>query len=230
MNSDSCPPLKLAFKRILGVRRRRNYHNARINHHLELVFIHIPKTAGSSITTALNEHADSAEKLSPKIGKHAKAWEVRFLLGEQLWQNYFSFAFVRNPWDLMVSSYHWWLQKAVSMKQYHRHVQRIQKMGDFKTFIRSKYGCRMINERYGNLYDWISDYKTGEKIVDYVGRVETLQEDWENICERIGIKPAVISRLNTTHRTAYREYYDKETREFVARRFHKSIELFGYEF
>ncbi len=230
MNSDFYPPLKLAYKKLLGYRVRRKYHNPRVNHQLGVIFIHIPKTAGNSITTALNEHSDPSEKQSPKIGKHAKAWEVRFLLGEEQWQNYFSFAFVRNPWDLMVSSYHWWLQKAIDMKQYRRHVRRIQRKGDFKKFIRSKYGRCMINERYGNLFDWISDYSTGEKIVDYVGRVETLQQDWEKICKHAGMEPGVIGRLNATRRSDYRDYYDNETRGLVAKRFYKIIDMFGYEF
>ena len=230
LNKESFPALKKAYKQLTGCRRRIKYHNARVVHDHKLIFIHIPKAAGSSITNTLNQLPRDTENLSPKIGKHAKAWEVRFLLGHEIWDQYFSFAFVRNPWDLMVSSYHWWLQKAVNMPQYSKHVRRIQNMGSFYEFMHSVYGQKMINERHGGLYDWISDPKTGELLVDFVGKVEQIEEDWQEICKRANINAAQIGHDNRTDRSNYREYYDDETKKIVARRFRRTIEKFGYEF
>jgi hypothetical protein len=230
MNPDHFPTLKITTKKLFRVHKRVNRHNPRIQHEYQAIFIHIPKTAGTSITEELKKLPKKHENLSPKLSKHAKAWEVRALLGKELWDNYFTFSFVRNPWDLMVSSYHWWLQKAVNMKQYSGHVKKIQNKGNFREFLRSKYGQKMINERYGDLYDWLADPKTGRRIIDYVGSVESLQEDWQHICRRLGIEPGSVGQHNPTRRDDYREYYDDKSKDLVAQRFARSIREFGYEF
>jgi hypothetical protein len=71
---------------------------------LKYVFIHIPKCAGSSIHRALGVlHAQRSLPVGkPKYHKHAKAATVREVLGPA-WNECFKFAFIRNPWDLMVS-------------------------------------------------------------------------------------------------------------------------------
>jgi hypothetical protein len=171
--------------------------------------------------------SDSGLK-SPKIGKHAKAYEIKFLLGEDTWKRYFSFAFVRNPWDLMVSCYHWWLQKAPQLPPHRRKAVRVKKMPDFTEFMASEFGKYMINERYGNLYDWISE--RDEIIVDYVGKVESIGDDWKAICEHVGMEATAIPHLNRTERRDYRDYYNPAARELVADRFSRTIKQFGYTF
>jgi len=223
--------LKLFGKKLLGFRRRWNYSNGRIRHEQKIIFVHIPKTAGNSITKALSEVdnvPNKKRKKSPKIAKHAKAFEVRYLLGEDIWEDYFTFSFVRNPWDLMVSSYKWWRQKAANrVKRYANVARKIQSM-DFQEFVNSKYGKYMINERYGNFFDWLSN---GEEImVDFVGKVENINEDWAKICEINNLDHIEMPHENKTDRVSYRDYYNDETRQMVAKRFQKSIKYFDYSF
>lgn len=223
--------LKLFGKRLLGYKKRWNYKTGRIHHEQKMIFVHIPKTAGNSITRALKQ-ADPVDnekrKRSPKIAKHAKAFEIKYLLGEEIWNNYFSFSFVRNPWDLMVSSYNWWKQKgAQRVKRYGKVARKIENM-DFAKFMHSKYGRYMINERYGNFYDWLSE--NDKIIVDFIGKVESIDEDWEKICKLNNLKHIEMPHINKSKRTDYRKYYDAETREIVARRFRKGIEKFDYSF
>ncbi len=227
-HKERFPQLRLALKGALGYRRRIKYHNNRINHIHQCIFVHIPKTAGSSVTNALNAVSGPAEQKSPKIGKHAKAYEIKFLLGKDLWERYFTFTFVRNPWDLMVSSYHWWLQKAPQLPPHRRRAERVKRMSGFSEFIQSDLGRYMINERHGNLFDWITE--NDKIIVDYVGKVETIDRDWKIICEQIGMDAPAIPHINKTARKGYRDYYTPETKKLVAYRFQKSIELFNYDF
>ena len=203
----------------------------RISHDYKCIFIHIPKTGGNSITMALNKlpkKNNTPERSTPSIGKHAKARNVKRALGNDVWEEYFSFALVRNPWDLMVSSYHWWLQKAYKWEHTHTDIKEIERMGSFDNFMHSKYGQEQINEYEGALFDWISE--NDEVIVDFVGRFENFQKDWNKICEHIGVVPTTIPHANKTQRKNYREYYTPETKQIVHERFKKVIDLYGYEF
>jgi len=197
---------------------------------LRYVFIHIPKCAGSSIHRALNTlHAQRSLLVGkPKYHKHAKAVKVREVLGPA-WNECFKFAFVRNPWDLMVSSYHWWLTYAELYPALHEDVARVREMGTFSVFIRSEFGRLMLNEHYGgDLTEWISDGH--EIVVDFVGRYENLNEDWSKVCRALQVSTLPLERENQVVRQDYRVFYDDESRELVANRFCRTIELFGYRF
>ena len=197
---------------------------------LNYVFIHIPKCAGTSVHRALATlHDQRSLPIDPRrYHKHSKASDVRRILGPA-WNRAFKFSVVRNPWDLMVSSYHWWLIHAGNFASLARHVSRIKEMGNFRVFIRSDYGINMLNEQPGrDLLDWISE---GDKvIVDFVGRYENLDSDWEQICKRLDVAPIALTRENQVPRADYQSFYDETSRQLVADRFAKSIELFGYQF
>jgi hypothetical protein len=205
--------------------RRHEY----VLHGYRCIFVHIPKTGGDSIHEALASLPRKTDVIAPRLPKHAKAFEVRDVLGDAVWKDYFSFAFVRNPWDQMVSSYHWWLQKApVYAKLRDPDVCRVRRMQSFAEFLDSGYGRTMINEMPGNTFDWIS--QDGQIIVDFVGRFEHFGRDWLTVCDRLGISPPALPHVNSTRRQPYREYYTDETRAIVEQRFRKIIETFGYEF
>ena len=71
---------------------------------------------------------------------------------------------------------------------------------------------------------------SGEKLVDFVARFETLDEDFDIICKKIGIKSLKLPHLNVSDRDHYRKYYTQETQELVQEFYKEDIELFGYSF
>jgi hypothetical protein len=197
---------------------------------LGYVFIHTPKCAGTSIHRALRTIHDrlSLPLDERKYHKHEKASEVRRILGPT-WDKCFTFSFIRNPWDLMVSSYHWWLNHASQFPSLVEHASKVKALPDFGAFIRSPYGSEMINEQQGkDLTDWISD---GDKvIVDLVGRYENLEQDWQRVCEALKIESLPLTRENRVARSDYRSFYDVASQRLVADRFARTIKQFGYEF
>lgn len=137
----------------------------------------------------------------------------------ETFDKYFKFAFVRNPWDRLVSEYEFLLEKPT-----HGRHARVKKLNSFKHFIqmqiprRDAYQINMLCDRHGKL------------LVDFVGKLENLQSDWQTVCARIGIPDQPLQRKNATQHRHYQDYYDNESRQLVARHWSREIELFEYAF
>ncbi|MDX6766402.1 MAG: sulfotransferase family 2 domain-containing protein [Candidatus Methylacidiphilales bacterium] len=214
-------------------REGRIYNNKRILHDYKCIFIHIPKTAGTSVSRALFELPKTIDTEYPRSirklrFKHLKATAVKSYLGDETWNRHFSFAFVRNPWDLMVSSYNWWVQKASHDPTFKDRIGSSEWLSNFESFIFSPFGRFKLNELEGNMLDWVTE--NGDIIVDYVGKVETFNSDWAAICHKINAPFRPMPCLNSTIRLDYRQYYNSRTRAAIAERFHREIELFEYKY
>jgi hypothetical protein len=178
------------------------------------VFIHINKTGGSSIEKALGIGLD-----------HSTALEKYRQLGEAAWQRKFTFTMVRNPWDKVVSHYHYRVRTNQTG------------LGDnpipFGDWLRRCYIDR--DPRY---YDnprmfmpqrkWLVDENDG-LLVEFVGRFENLQQDFQSITTRLGVK-AQLGHAKPSSRGSYRDYYDVAGEALVREQFAEDLDLFGYEF
>jgi sulfotransferase famil protein len=185
-------------------------------------------------------------RLGPPRLAHLKAGEYvgcGHLSAEQF-QSYFKFSFVRNPWDRIVSEY-----------KYRGYPVKI----DFKSYLFKHLPAPGWTDTYCHIvpqYDFLHD-ESGTLLVDFVGKYETLQADFDKVCDRIGIPPTALPRVNRSLEDArpnslrelrkqlrraiwsrerkhtfphYTEYYDAESREFVNRLFRKDVEAFNYDF
>lgn len=193
----------------------RKWHRTQRERYLRpWVFIHINKTGGSSIEKALGAGLD-----------HSTALEKCQQLGAAAWQRKFTFTIVRNPWDKVVSHYHY----RVKTNQTGLGEQPI----DFSEWV---YRCYV--ERDPTYYDqprmfmsqrqWLVD-ESDQLLVEFVGRFENLQQDFARISERINVK-AKLGHAKPSGRGGYRDYYDAQTRDIVAEAFAADLESFGYSF
>lgn len=150
----------------------------------------------------------------PSVGyySHMPAWRVRTYVGEEVWNDYFTFAFERNPWDRQISHY---LYK----------VKNKDPKPDFATFLARKKRAFVDNFE---LYS-----QNGEIIVDFVGRYENLAEDFNVVLKRLGLEGKTsLPMVNTTPgRSAdYRSGFTEETRARVESWYGPEIETFAYSF
>jgi len=201
----------------------------------KFIFIHVYKVAGTSVRAALRPYAEEPHFLGKVLRKlnvqapslikrlrvfphHAKATEVRRLLGSETYDGFFKFAFVRNPWDWQVSLYHFMLKDP-------KHPQH-RLMCSFKDF--DEYLEWRVTEDRQFQKDFVIDEK-GDVIVDFIGRFETLEEDFGKVCERLNID-ARLPHLNTSGHRDYRSYYNPRTIKMIEEHFRGDIEFFGYTF
>jgi len=210
----------------------------------KFLFVHIAKTGGTSVRAALERlrwrdpyywlmwpcHRMShitGHKLGTKFPRHAHAIAAKEMLPREFYDSLFKFAFVRNPWDLQVSSFH--------------HIRRerphyMEGHNNFADFLRWKLDPeRPYQFHIDTSIELQSDYVTdlhGNLIVDFVGRYENLHDDFTEICARIGIPGPVLPhrRQATDRKKDFRSYYDADTAELVARYFRADIDKFGYDF
>jgi hypothetical protein len=208
-----------------------------LSHEKRFYFIHVPKSAGTSVTQALMPWCVQRRiwwKLYGgalhRIGRTFVPDKRDFLpfskhvtAGAQLeahpyLKEYFGFSFVRNPWDREVSLYHYILRS-------NHHKRRIVlKMKDFDEYIRWRGERR--NER--DQVFWTHD-KQGNQLVDFIGRYERLEEDFQTICKMIGIT-ATLGKENASSHRDYRSYYSAETAVIVAELYKRDLKTFGYTF
>lgn len=178
-------------------------------------FIHINKTGGSSI-----EHALGA----PLI--HETAITFRDRIGADRWRRRFSFAIVRNPWDRVVSHYHY--------RQMTGQTGLQSGALSFEDWVREVYVKRSpdyVDEEkmFLTQTDWVTD-EQGCIMVDYVGRFEQLDQAWSEICRRLNRKQTPLPHKKKSFRRDYRDYYDDETRKIVGDFFRDDVRNFNYSF
>jgi len=138
---------------------------------------------------------------------------------EELFIRYFKFAFVRNPWERLVSEYEFLLKRP----QHGRHA-RVKKMSDFSEFIQMQ-----IPRRDAYQSNMLCD-NDGKLLMDFVGKLENLDNDWRTASERIGIPYQELPRKNVTQHKRYQDYFNTETTQLVAKHWARDIELFEYNF
>jgi len=202
------------------------------------LFVHIEKAAGSSIQQALLPVANVAPNsrlrrrlalLGPlnrigglyralQFGEHSTADEVKRCLPTGAYNALFKFAFVRNPWDRLVSRYAHLLRS--KDRRRHEFISGLEKFEDFLQW--------EIRRDSANQYPYVTDAQ-GNQIVDFIGHYETLAEDFAKVCARLKFQ-VELPHANVSDHRDYRTYYTPETREFVAKQFRRDIEMFGYDF
>ncbi len=181
------------------------------------VFVHIPKTAGSSITKVLGQ----IEKATHGAQDHRTIDKLREVMSDDDFRNYFKFAFVRNPWARVASWYKNVLQDPIHRKNFG--VDADCSLHNFLRHHGSIWGLQ-------SQLHWIRD-SDGEIPLDFIGRHEQLQEHFQIVCERLGIDPISLPHLvKAIDSRPYESLYDEETRDLVADRYAEEIELFKYTF
>ena len=191
----------------------------------KFVFHHVPKTAGSSITAALAPYCNLWKGILPEDTNYG--WQVQFHhVGLHLPvrevidsvkdfpREHFSFAFVRNPFEVVVSAWD------------------SEKYKDFDTYVEHEIftGLQICARRTQFEYLTAED---GTLLVDFIGRYENLIGDFYKVIEAIQVPLMLFPKRNKNKERKsqdYKKYFTPLSRKTVERKFKKDLEFFGYEF
>jgi hypothetical protein len=178
-----------------------------ISHKHKFIFIHIQKTAGTSISSALNPFC---EETYPSI-KHWSAVKIKQKFGSDIWNEYFKFTFIRNPYERLLSWYNM-IDKSrgnPESNNFHSYIQK--NIHSFSNFIMEDKNLMDINKLQPHR---ISQFKkisqNGSVIVDFIGRYESINEDFCCICKKLNIPEVILPHINKFDHDHYMNYYTKE--------------------
>ena len=219
-----------------------------ISHKHKFLSIRIPKTASTSVTTVLKPYFDiqGTDDRETAYYFHAKAELVKDHFDSENWNfnSYFKFAFVRNPFERQVSLWEY-AKKVVIDYLENTDADKILNDANFKD--------KMQIIKYENFQNWVIKSKEHFNqrplpdgwtpqcryickdwdkalLVDFIGKTENIQQDFNTICDKIGIQKQKLPHKNASNHRHYTEYYNEETRQIVENHYAKDLEYFGYEF
>ena len=159
-----------------------------------------------------------------------------------LFPDLFAFAFVRNPWDRLVSCYR---DKIAGEVDGFTHCNIRPGVADclarFEAFVAGmsfeEFAMAVASipdteadAHFRSQYTFVTN-ETGKLAIDFVGRYESFRSDLEHVQQRTGMPNLRLPRLQAApRRVSYRDYYTTKTRDTIAERFQEDIALFEYEF
>jgi hypothetical protein len=187
------------------------------------IFIHIPKAAGTSIARAI---------YGMNVGHKRASDYIR--VSKKEFYRYFTFSFVRNPWDRAVSAYNFTKQGGTGLvKPLPNSVYGSAVFDNFETFVTEwliYQDLDTIDVVFAPQYKYIYD-KSDNLLVNYLGKVETLSTDIPYLESKLNksIQLQVLNKSNRSEAT-YRSIYNDHTAEIIANKYKKDIELFSYTF
>ena len=201
-----------------------------ISHKHKFIFIHNPRTAGNSIQSLLQKYTlppgealdlyllRKLHMLPPykRYHTHVRAWQLKEKFPSHIYNNYFKFTFVRNPWDRMVSIYNHIVQTPA-----HEMHQQVVELKGFEAYL--KWGKNKFHQ-----IDFVTDVNK-DLIVDFVGSYENLEEDFNKVKQILGIT-GDLPTLHASDHKPYMNYYETATRDFVRSTYADDIKLFKYEY
>src|SRR5687768_4779420 len=204
-----------------------------ISHSHQCIFVHIPKCGGTSIENVIwPEPRNTSDLWMGFVSKfhnkyqtgglqHLIAIQIWEEVGEAVFNSYFKFTIVRNPWDKAISQY-FYMRQRPDLREY----IGMKEDDPFKVYLGLT--RKKLHVQWEKQHKFFKDHN-GETMVDYIGRLETMQQDTSNIFERLGIKSEVL-HVNATRHQHYSEYYDDESMEMVGEMYKEDIEILGYSF
>lgn len=186
------------------------------------IFIHIPKCAGIAIKQALFDDLSGGHTT---LSAYCRVFEPELFL------TYFKFTFIRNPWDRLVSAYHFLKAGGYDEADRKWFARELGGYTDFDDFVRN---WLRLDNIYKHIHfcpqmEFLEDSNHRGVKVDYIGLYENIANDFDYIARHLSVGNT-LQHGNASRHKSYREYYCDTTREIVHQIYRRDIVQFGYDF
>lgn len=178
------------------------------------IFIHIPKAGGTSIRSiVLNHNNELPNCLHLCVTDYAKTQR----------DSSYVFTFTRNPYDRLLSAY-MYLTQCSSDEFIHDYAFGQSLIKNFKEFVKHDLQYNLNWLHFRPMVTFLDDD------IDFVGRFETYQRDFDFVCENTTIEKQKIPHKNKSNHSNYKDYYDEETSKIVSKIYQDDLKCFNYTF
>lgn len=190
------------------------------------IFVHIPKAGGNSIIEALN--------LSTQDCYHRKPSSY----SEKELHDSFKFSFTRNPWSRVVSAYFFLIDGGLNKEDelFGNFLKSLGGFDKFLTYLCNDIPVNYINSRGHNhtcIDEWLHfqpQTKRLDRPMDFIGKTENLQEDFNHVCTHIQYPIVSINQSNRSNHKFYQDYYNDDCKKLVSKKYESDIETYKYLF
>ncbi len=185
-----------------------------------IIFIHIPKAAGSSITR---------EIFGRRVG-HFTAGSIKAEMGDEQYNNYFSFTVTRNPYDRLVSAYHFARQggsREGGIRK--KKVYRSEIFSTFESFVNEWLVFQELSKTeliFRPQHQFV--YEGSKCLVNYIGSVEELRDTEAYLSNKLMRSVKFGISNESTRETSFEQYFTKELKEIVYELYKSDFINFNY--
>lgn len=211
-----------------------NFKSRNCFYYYKCIFIHIPKTAGKSISQTL---------FGNFAGGHTQVGGYLNIFGASTFNKYYKFAFVRNPWDRIFSAFNHYVNGASKFPtdnnwevEYLFYQDHLSHLKSFEEFVMDWLNEeRVLNSAIHFIPQHLMITLPENRdniLVDFLGRFENIDEDYKKICNKLNIPEKELEHINisNTNNQPFFQMYTKEMIDKIAVLYAKDIELFQYSF
>ncbi|MCF1457730.1 MAG: sulfotransferase family protein [Shewanella sp.] len=216
-----------------------------INNSKNFIFVHVPKAAGTSVTSALSDYTTYkdleiggtifGEKVQQAyierfgLAKHSPASNIKDVIGIVEWDKMFSFSIVRNPYTRVISTYKFLIKWSGTPEAIRKEVSEFNDINDY---INSGIWDRTPGP--DNIFRpqvfWLTDRDDRENLlVKYIGKCEDLDSHLSVIKSRIegvDIAATLTPKLNSTEGDLE---LSKESISRINEFYERDFRLLGYD-
>ncbi|QGY47263.1 hypothetical protein GM418_27440 [Maribellus comscasis] len=189
----------------------------------KIFFVHIPKNAGNSIRPLCRK--EGIKVITHNIRRRNK----RLLAAHRGKQKIHAFCISRNPYDRLVSSYYYLMEKTTHKDDLADREKFVARYNDFDDFVKN--GLEKASEKQLHFLPqvfWIYN-KNGDPEVETVLRMENLQKDFDEFCKMMNLRNYKLKITNASKHKSWEEYFTPETKKIVQDIYSDDFDFFDYK-
>ena len=186
-----------------------------------VIFLHVPKTGGTTVKRLFDiRQLDDPDPTIRPSPQHLTCELLRSSIGEDKYWSYYKFAFVRNPWARLVSSYFWRQQ-----------LPKKRLVITFEHFVENARSAVISGQYYNQEFaDHFIPQIEFTRDADDVFRFESFEDGLRTVAAKLGVGLGPLEGKPARPYDRYWEYYDNNTRSIIFKTYREEIEQFAYEF